>query len=186
MYTRTRTRTHTHTHMALTETLRSVVYHDGTHWRAVLDVDESADLSARQPMADFHVEKQFGFFADRDHCLLSYAVNVYDEGRVLSVVTVAGSHGTHVAGIVGAHYPDAPDMNGVAPGCQIVSLKVGDSRMGSMETGRFIRTRCIHLAHPFFTRHGAGARAGRHRAPGLRRPQLELWRAGRRVQRALQ
>jgi len=66
--------------------------------------------------------------------LLSYAVNIYNDGDVVSIVTDAGSHGTHVAGIVAAHHPHHPALNGVAPGAQIVSIKIGDHRIGSMET----------------------------------------------------
>ena len=31
-----------------------------------------------------------------------------------------------MAGIVAAHFPSNPALNGVAPGCQIISCKIGD------------------------------------------------------------
>ena len=40
----------------------------------------------------------------------------------------------HPNRIVGAYYPDKPEVSGVAPGCQIISIKIGDSRLGTMET----------------------------------------------------
>jgi hypothetical protein len=84
-------------------------------------------------LCDFHLERQYGTFSEVD--MLNYAVNIFNDGNVLSIVTDAGSHGTHVAGIVGANFPDQPELNGIAPGVQIVGVKIGDSRLGSMETG---------------------------------------------------
>ncbi|KAF6251901.1 subtilase family-domain-containing protein [Scenedesmus sp. NREL 46B-D3] len=137
-----------------------VVWHDGATWRVALDTSDmypdysssSSDAADKQqqqaeegcpkrqglladftPLADFKVERQYGKFSDQDGC--AYAVKVYDEGNTLSIVVDAGAHGTHVAGIVAAHFPEDPAANGMAPGAQIISCKIGDSRLGSMETG---------------------------------------------------
>jgi tripeptidyl-peptidase II len=85
-------------------------------------------------------ERQFSTFREipgtkPNSVLLNFAVNIYEDGKRLSIVVDAGSHGTHVAGIVAANYTDKPALNGIAPGAQIVSCKIGDTRLGSMETG---------------------------------------------------
>ncbi len=110
-----------------------VVFHDGTRWRAVVDADEDGDLAEHKTLTNFALERQYGTFGTED--LLNYGVNIYDEGKLLSIVTDAGAHGTHVAGIVAAHHPDQPARNGLAPGAQIVSVKIGDSRLDSSSTG---------------------------------------------------
>ncbi len=92
----------------------AVVWHDGSVWRAVLST--KADLRACVPMTDYRVEKQFSFIDDED--LISYTVNIYDEGQVLSV-HLSGSHGTHVASIAAGFSPTDARLNGVAPGAQV-------------------------------------------------------------------
>lgn len=110
-----------------------VVWHDGDVWRAVVDTDEDADLSDELAMTDFRLERQYSTFGSES--LLNFSVNIYDEGKTLSIVADCGAHGTHVAGIVSAFYPDSPEFHGVAPGAQIVAVKIGDSRLAGMETG---------------------------------------------------
>lgn len=110
-----------------------VVFQDGDTWRAVIDTDEDGELEDERLLANYRLQQEYATFGDED--LLSYAVNIYDEGNLLSIVTDCGSHGTHVAGIVAAHHPDQPELNGLAPGAQIVSVKIGDRRLGSSSTG---------------------------------------------------
>lgn len=142
--------------------LEAVVFHDGEHWRAAVggaegDVADSAagmpaatgvvDLREAPLLTDYRIERQWAVFGATD--LLTYTVNILDDGAMLSLVTLAGTHGTHVAGIVGAATSEAA-TSGVAPGAEIVSLKIGDARLGSMEQGQallratqaLIDTRC--------------------------------------------
>ncbi|CAI7931005.1 unnamed protein product, partial [Closterium sp. NIES-54] len=56
------------------------------------------------PMTNYRLERQHAIFSPMDAC--GFAVNIYDEGAVLSIVTEASAHGTHVAGIVAACHPE--------------------------------------------------------------------------------
>ncbi|WZY85249.1 hypothetical protein YC2023_031633 [Brassica napus] len=117
----------------------AVVWHDGEVWRVALDtqsLEEDPDcgkLADFSPLTNYRIERKYGVFSRLDAC--SFVTNVYDEGKVLSIVTDSSPHGTHVAGIATAHHPEEYLLNGVAPGAQIISCKIGDSRLGSMETG---------------------------------------------------
>ncbi|RHY41327.1 hypothetical protein DYB38_000207 [Aphanomyces astaci] len=110
----------------------AVAFFDGTHWRAAVDTSETGDFSSSPAFTNYRVAHEHGKFSDASQ--LNYALNLYDNGSILSIVCDAGAHGTHVAGIVAAYHEDDPINNGVAPGAQIVSVKIGDSRLGSMET----------------------------------------------------
>lgn len=90
------------------------------------------DLRAKRPMTDYAKEQHYERFGTQD--LMSYSVNIYDEGKTLSLVCVSGTHGTHVAAIIGGHVENSPELNGVAPGVEIVSLKIGDTRLAALET----------------------------------------------------
>jgi tripeptidyl-peptidase-2 len=110
-----------------------VAWFDGTKWRAAVDTSETGDLTDATAFTNFADERQWGTFSSLDLC--NFAINIYDDGNLVSVVVAAGAHGSHVAGIVAAHDPEHPEFNGIAPGAQIVCCKIGDSRLGSMETG---------------------------------------------------
>ncbi|KDO32799.1 hypothetical protein SPRG_22108 [Saprolegnia parasitica CBS 223.65] len=113
-----------------------ILFFDGAEWRAAIDSSGHCDFSAIEAMGVYHKQREFRCFSDASQ--LHYAFNVYDNGDVLSIVCDAGSHGTHVASIVAGHDPKNAANNGIAPGAQLVSIKIGDTRMGSSETGTAI------------------------------------------------
>ena len=110
-----------------------IVFNDGKAWRAAVDTDEDGDFGDEKLMTNFRAERQWSTFGKQ--AMMNFALNIYDDGDTLSIVTDVGAHGTHVAGIVAANYPNKPELNGLAPGAQIVSVKIGDRRMGSSSMG---------------------------------------------------
>ncbi|GAU32394.1 hypothetical protein TSUD_44370 [Trifolium subterraneum] len=117
----------------------AVVWNDGEVWRVALDTQSLEDdsdcgkLANFVPLTNYRTERKYGVFSKLDAC--TFVVNVYNDGNVLSLVTDCSPHGTHVAGIATAFHPEEPLLNGVAPGAQLISCKIGDARLGSLETG---------------------------------------------------
>ncbi|KAH0452237.1 hypothetical protein IEQ34_019536 [Dendrobium chrysotoxum] len=116
-----------------------VAWNDGDLWRVAVDTHNFEDGSEQGKLADFipltnyRIERKYGIFSNLDAC--SFVTNVYDEGNLVSIVTDCSPHGTHVSGIASAFHSEEPLLNGVAPGAQLISCKIGDTRLGSMETG---------------------------------------------------
>ena len=124
-----------------------VSFFDGSDWLVAIDTDQDGLLSDEVLLRDYWKDQEFGTFGGEIG--LNYGVNIYEDGARLSVVMDSGMHGTHVAGIVAAHFPDQPDLSGVAPGAQIVSIKIGDTRLDGMETGKALARAASYLRkHP--------------------------------------
>jgi tripeptidyl-peptidase-2 len=65
-----------------------VVFLDGSGvWRAAIDLEESGDLSkgATPLLTDYRREHQLATFGHNS--MLNFAVNIYEDGNVLSIVT---------------------------------------------------------------------------------------------------
>ena len=111
-----------------------VVWSDGKHFHVVVDTDEDGDLNDETVLRPFGIAGEYAGFSDEEAS--HFSVQVYEDGNLLSIVTVSGSHGSHVAAIAAAHFPDAPHRNGIAPGAQILSVKIGDIRYGGSSSGQ--------------------------------------------------
>ncbi|XP_075245179.1 tripeptidyl-peptidase 2-like isoform X3 [Convolutriloba macropyga] len=92
------------------------------------------DLETCKVLRPYKEEADVGRISQE--CLCNFTVNVYGfKGETTVINATSSPHGTHVAGIAAAYRSDNLDLNGVAPGAQIVSIKIGDSRLNAMETG---------------------------------------------------
>lgn len=110
-----------------------VVWSDGKQFHVIVDTDEDGDLADEKILRPFGIAGEFGTLSAEEAS--TFAVQVYEKGNLLSLVTVSGSHGSHVAAIAAAHFPEAPHRNGVAPGARILSIKIGDTRLGGSSSG---------------------------------------------------
>jgi len=120
-----------------------LVWHTGTAWRAAIDTSEQGDLEKGLNLGIFRETYEYGRLSDV--CNVNVSVNIYDEGNLLEIVSMPSSHGTHVASISAANFPDQPEKNGVAPGAQVVSISIGDGRLASMETGTALARAMSHV-----------------------------------------
>ncbi|MBN1349667.1 S8 family serine peptidase [candidate division KSB1 bacterium] len=99
---------------------------------AYIDTDADGHIDDEKPIHDYHVNYETfqlrGRNRETDKNLLTFAINIsIDEMRV-SIHFDDSGHGTHVAGIAaGYQINDQAGFNGVAPGAQIISLKVGNN-----------------------------------------------------------
>lgn len=103
-----------------------VLWNDGKTWHVLVDTDEDADLRNEKALRPYGVAGEYGSFGGIANT--TFGVQVYEKGDLLSIVTVSGAHGTHVASIAASHFANEPARNGIAPGARIVSIKIGDIR----------------------------------------------------------
>ncbi|CAB3404861.1 unnamed protein product [Caenorhabditis bovis] len=111
-----------------------ITWHDGDIWRVCVDTSFRGRLNLCKVLGPFRETGDYAYLTDKDS--LVYTVRVSVDGNVTEIAVPCGAHGSHVAGIAAANYPNNPQKNGLAPGARIVSLIIGDHRLGSMETGQ--------------------------------------------------
>ncbi len=115
----------------------------GADWKVVVDTDEDGDLGEERALRGFRESGDWATLGAG--ALLNFAVQVEDGGDRCQVFFDTNGHGTHVAGILGAWAGPGSRLNGLAPGVEIVAIKIGDGKFGGATTG-FAIAKALDLA----------------------------------------
>ena len=127
-----------------------VVVRGPSGWLAFVDTNGDGTLADETALADFLVRRETLTFSSqlvsRGHGPITGALNLADDpahpGRpVLSFILDTSAHGTHIAGVAAGHdLYGVPGFDGVAPGAQLLGLKMSDNARGGISTtGSMIR-----------------------------------------------
>lgn len=104
-----------------------VVYKtNDNYWVAYLDINGNGDVTDDKPLRTYK-ENFDSFTIKREKGLppFTMALNIFpDENKVVFFFD-DGSHGTHCAGIAAGYNIGEVGLNGVAPGANIIALKIG-------------------------------------------------------------
>jgi len=101
---------------------------DNGDWTSYIDANCNGDLSDEKPVRNYN--KNYDTFKIENANNLTpftFAVNILPEENILSLHFDDGSHGTHVAGIASGYMLNGSYINGVAPGANVISLKIGNN-----------------------------------------------------------
>ncbi|HEU5305147.1 MAG TPA: S8 family serine peptidase, partial [Gemmatimonadales bacterium] len=120
------------------DTLPIVVTRATDGWVLLADTDGDRSLAGERPVHDYLVAREtFGWSPRGQRPLMSIAAN-FSNGNGdprLDLVFDLGSHGSHVAGIAAGHdLYGVSGFSGVAPGAQLLGLKIALSAHGSVTT----------------------------------------------------
>jgi len=97
-------------------------------WVVYMDTNDDGDLSDEQPHRNYKDDLEPIKIPNESGLTeLTMGINIFPEENRVSLHFDDGFHGTHVAGIASGYQIGGIDLNGIAPGAKVISLKLGDN-----------------------------------------------------------
>ena len=123
-----------------------------------VDLDGNGDMGDAHPVRSYGVAQESFTFPLRDPTdgrpPLTFALHIRDEGGAVDMHFDDGGHGTHVASIAtGYGVMGRQGFNGIAPGAQVLSLKIGDNTLSGGSTVTESMKRAIEYAGEWSEKH---------------------------------
>ncbi|NOX19526.1 MAG: S8 family serine peptidase [Chlorobi bacterium] len=107
-------------------------------WVVYLDTNGNGDLSDEKPLRNYKINHD-SFTIDNETSLppFTMALNIFPEENKVVFFFDDGAHGTHCAGIATGNKIGGADFYGVAPGANVIGLKLGNNNFagGATVTG---------------------------------------------------
>ncbi len=106
---------------------------------AFIDTDADGSLEGEEELGDFsETRKSFRLGGGDEHAsadMAWFALNLWFDDDEAALCVDDGAHGTHVAGIAAGHNIDGQEgYDGIAPGAQVLGLKLGDNTLSGGAT----------------------------------------------------
>ncbi len=128
------------------DTFAFTVFKSKKGWITYIDLDGDGNLDDEHPIWNYKIKHQIVRFRGRDtkteKNLADFAINIFPDEKRINFHYDGAGHGTHVAGIAtGYHINGQADLNGIAPGAKVISLKIGDCTLagGATTTGSMLK-----------------------------------------------
>ena len=104
-------------------------------WVVYLDTNDDGDLSDEKPITNYKQKQDsFCILNGEDLPKLTMGLNIFPKEKVVNFHFDDGGHGTHVAGIATGYQIGGVNLNGVAPGANIISCKLGNNNFSGGAT----------------------------------------------------
>jgi len=112
---------------------------DEDYWIAYVDTDADGAIDDEEPHRNFREDLKKLYFhrqlPDRQTRPMTFVLNIIPEEEMVVFHYPDGDHSTHVSGIAAGYGIEGQKgFNGLAPGAQLVSLKIGDGTLSGGAT----------------------------------------------------